>query len=247
MDNIRWILLLVGVVVVLGIYVVARLKTMQFSLPRRRKAARPAGRGRKTAPSVDGISADAIDPGLDDFDQLFVDEPVPEVEENIIASPAREKAPAGKKAPAIHTDRVFSLFVMAPHGVPFRGQLLLGALAAARMEYGDMQIFHRVERIDGNEKVLCSAANIREPGIFDLSAMENFSTEGIAFFMQVHGGVDAVLAFEAMVESARILADSLDGTICDATRSALTRQTIAHMREEVISCQLQQRVAKTAS
>jgi hypothetical protein len=39
----------------------------------------------------------------------------------------------------------------------------------------------------------------------------------------------------------------MDGMLCDATRSALTGQTIAHMREEVIGCQLQRRVAKTAS
>jgi cell division protein ZipA len=115
------------------------------------------------------------------------------------------------------------------------------------MEFGDMQIFHRVEVVDGHEKVLFSAANIREPGTFDLSAMENFTTEGLAFFMQVHNDVDAVWAFESMVESARILADSLDGTVCDATRSVLTKQTIGHMREEVISCQLHQRVANTAS
>jgi FtsZ-interacting cell division protein ZipA len=241
MENIRWMLLLAGIVIVLGIYIVARLKTMQFRLPRRRKAARPGGRDRKTPPSVDGISHDALDTELDDFDELFVDKSTPDVEENIIAAPAREKAPA------VSPDHVFSLFVLAPHGVPFRGQLLLGALATAGMKYGDMQIFHRVEEIDGHEKVLFSAANIREPGIFDLSAMESFTTEGIAFFMQVHGGVDAVSAFESMVESARILADSLNGTICDATHSVLTRQTISHMRDEVISCQLQQRVAKTAS
>ena len=173
--------------------------------------------------------------------ELFVDDSTPDVEENMIAAPSRERTPA------VSPDRVFSLFVLAPHGVPFRGQLLLGALAAARMEYGDMQIFHRVESVGGHEKLLFSAANIREPGVFDLSAMENFTTEGIVFFMQVHGGVDAVSAFESMVESARVVADSLDGTICDATRSALTRQTISHLREEVINSQLQQRVAKTAS
>jgi hypothetical protein len=73
MENIRWILLLVGIVIVLGIYVVARLKTVQFSLPRRRKPARPVGRGRKTAPSVDGLSVDPLDTELDDFEQLFAD------------------------------------------------------------------------------------------------------------------------------------------------------------------------------
>lgn len=174
----------------------------------------------------------------------------------MITAPARKKPardnhsaekPARGKAPAVSPDQVFALFVLAPHGVPFRGPLLLGALVDAGMEYGDMQIFHRLDKQGGNGKVLFSTANIREPGIFDLSAMEHFTTEGLAFFMQVHSGVDAVAAFEAMVESARSVANSLDGTVCDATRSVLTRQTIGHMREQVIACQLQQRVANTAS
>jgi len=50
-----------------------------------------------------------------------------------------------------------------------------------------------------------------------------------------------------MVEAARSLADSLGVTVCDATRSVLTNQTIGHMREDVIDYQLRQRVAKTAS
>jgi cell division protein ZipA len=110
-----------------------------------------------------------------------------------------------------------------------------------------MQIFHRTDTVDGDRKTLFSAANIKEPGIFDLSAMETFTTEGIVLFLQVPGAVDAVRAFDAMVESARILADNLDSVVCDAQRSVLTNQTISHMREEVVSCQLQQRVANAAS
>ena len=110
-----------------------------------------------------------------------------------------------------------------------------------------MQIFHRIELVHGQEKVLFSAANIREPGTFDLAEMEHFTTGGLALFMQVSPGVDAVAAFDAMVAAGRSLAESLDGSLCDATRSVLTRQAISHMREQVISCQLQQRVAKTAS
>ena len=43
------------------------------------------------------------------------------------------------------------------------------------------------------------------------------------------------------------MANDLDSTVCDATHSVLTNQTIGHMREEVISYQLQQRVANAAS
>lgn len=240
MENIRWIILLVGVVVILGIYLYARLKSMRFSWPRR--AARPAPRrSRAVAPAVEDFEVESpVDAGLDDFEHLLLDDEPVEVDESVIS------ARSGKPSP-VSPDRVFSLLVLAPPGVPFRGQLLLGALASANLEFGDMQIFHRIELVNGQEKVLFSAANIREPGTFDLAAMDYFTTEGLALFMQVSRGIDAVWAFEAMVSAGRILADRLAGTMCDATRSVLTRQAIGHMREQVIGCQLQQRVAKTAS
>jgi len=244
MENIRWILLLVGVVIILGIYLFARLKAVRLSLPRRGRPKPPAQR-RKAVPVVDGFGVDEpVDSSIDELGELFPEAGPAGLEEAVVAAPAREPR---QPRPEVSPDHVFSLFVLAPPGVPFRGPLLLGALAGARLEFGDMQIFHRIEVIDGKEKTLFSAANIREPGTFDLEAMEGFTTQGIALFMQVHPGVDAVSAFEAMVEAARGIADSLGGTVCDATRSALTRQTVGHMREEVIGCQLQQRMAKAAS
>jgi cell division protein ZipA len=230
--------LLIGVVIILGIYLVARLRTLRFSWPRRNR--RPAARrGRGTAPAVEDIDVDvdAVDaPQADDFEQLLLEDEA----EEVIPAPARKPAP-------VNSDQVFSLFVLAPPGVPYRGQLLLGALAVAKLEYGEMHIFHRHEPVNGKRKTLFSVANIREPGTFDPAAMEDFTTEGLALFMQVTPGIDAVWAFEAMVAAGRSLVDSLDGSLCDSTRSVLTRQAIGHMREQVISCQLQQRVAKTAS
>ena len=238
MENMRWILLLIGILLVVGIYVVGRL---QLREPKPRKRRRSVGRlRRKTEPALGGEAMErfsADDPG-------YMDELLSEDE-----AAARQPAADIHRKPAelLPPDKVFSVFVTAPTSVPFRGPVLLGALAAAKLEFGDMQIFHRIELLDGQEKILFSLANIREPGTFDLSAMEEFTTEGLALFMQIPCAVEAGRAFDAMIESARILADNLDGHVCDARRSALTQQTIRHMREEVINCQLQQRVAQTAS
>ena len=238
MENMRWILLLIGVLLVVGIYLVGRLQ-LRETKPRKRR--RPVGRLlRKTEPALGGEAMDRFsvdEPGY--MDELLSED------DAAARQPATDihRKPAGLPPP----DKVFSVFVTAPTSVPFRGPVLLGALAAAKLEFGDMQIFHRIELLDGQEKVLFSLANIREPGTFDLSAMEEFTTEGLALFMQIPCAVEAGRAFDAMIESARILADNLDGHVCDARRSALTQQTIRHMREEVINCQLQQRVAQTAS
>jgi cell division protein ZipA len=252
MENLRWILLIVGAGIVLGIYLFGMYQSRKEELPRRSSGHR--------APPVLGQ-----EDGLDDFDyDDDLDDVVNQVgelyaDDDLQADPFDDYMPvadtadrgSGEQPADRHEsgfpEKVFTLYVMAPRGVPFRGPVLLNALADARLEYGDMQIFHRTEMIDGREKTLFSAANIKEPGIFDLSAMEGFTTEGIVLFMQIPGAVDGVRAFDAMVESARILADNLDSVVCDATRSVLTNQTISHMREEVISCQLQQRVANAAS
>jgi len=240
MENLRWILLLAGIVVILAVYLVSYYQGRRQQPARRRSL--------HTPPVLDAAVRDTdeldftsdMDAELEQLGQI-ISADTPAVEEVVVEMPAE------KPEPVAATERVFTLFVEAPRGVPFRGPILFGALAAAKLEFGDMQIFHRIEMLNGQEKILFSVANIREPGIFDLSAMEDFTSEGVVLFMQVPGSVDDVRAFDAMVESARILADNLDSRVCDATHSPLTNQAISHMREEVISCQLQQRVAHAAS
>jgi cell division protein ZipA len=266
MENIRLILLLIGAVIVLGIYVFSRMQGQwrwpAIRLPKLpgRSKQRKSRLQRSSLAELDDIDADVeFDAGFDaDIDQIggqITGDPLDQAYEpapgtTVIrprAKRGQEDRPVAQESKAPVSDRIFTLFVMAPSGVPFRGPMLLDALEAAHLEYGDMQIFHRNEVVDGSERHLFSAANIKEPGIFDLAAMENFTTEGIVLFMQVTSGTDAVRAFDAMVDSAMIMADDLSATVCDATRSVLTKQTISHMREEVIGCQLQQRVIKTAS
>jgi len=240
MENLRWILLLAGIVVILAVYLVSYYQGRRQQPARRRSL--------HTPPVLDAAVRDTdeldftsdMDAELEQLGQI-ISADTPAVEEVVVEMPAE------KPEPVAAAERVFTLFVEAPRGVPFRGPILFGALAAAKLEFGDMQIFHRIEMLNGQEKILFSVANIREPGIFDLSAMEDFTSEGVVLFMQVPGSVDDVRAFDAMVESARILADNLDSRVCDATHSPLTNQAISHMREEVISCQLQQRVAHAAS
>ena len=242
MENLRWILLLAGIAVVLVVYLVSYYQGRRKQPP----APRNKLRSQPLMSETDAVTADvdltgAIDDELEQLGQIIsADTPAAEAVSVV-------DMPAEKREPAAVADQVFMLFVEAPKGVPFRGPILLGALAAAQLEFGDMDIFHRVEQDSGQEKVLFSVANIREPGTFDLSAMESFTSEGVVLFMQVPGAADAVRAFDMMVESARVLADNLDSRVCDATHNQLTRQAISHMREEVISCQLQQRVANAAS
>jgi len=240
MENMRWILLFAGVGIVLGIFLLSWLPgKLKARSPRRR--VRPSARTRDALSGEAGINADGmVEAELEKLGQLVVDDAPGEQLPPMCEIRATRPQPAA-------VDNVFSLYVLAPKGVPFRGPILLGAMADAGLEYGEMQIFNRHELQDGRERLVFSLASVREPGTFDLSAMQDFSTDGLVLFFQVPGQVDALKAFESMVEVARALATSLGGILYDKSHSVLTNQTIGHMREEVIDCQLQQRVAKRAS
>lgn len=242
MDNIRWLLLLAGALILLGIYLFTRWQG------RRQEAdgfgphpAQEPGGGRDIDPLFDEpLDASYVDAELHRMDRLISEDSAPPVAEKV-----RSVAETATEYP--DPEKVITLYVLAPAGVPFRGEFLMEAMAQAGLQYGDMQIFHRMERRGGREQALFSVANLVEPGTFDLAAMASFSTRGVVLFLQLPGPDDAIQAFDAMVAAARSLAASLEGSLCDATRSVLTNQTISHMREEVVDYQLRQRVAKTAS
>jgi cell division protein ZipA len=240
MENIRWILLLVGFVIVLGIYLYGRFHAGREEMPE--QADRPS-----TRPGAD------FDPLFDQpGDNEAVEAELERLEQLISEDSGQQQGVAAVDSMATRTpppdpDKVVTLFVMAPTGVPFPGAFIIDAMDAAGLQYGDMEIFHYIDTRQGREEPQFSVANMVEPGTFDLSAMATFTTTGLVLFLQLPGPDDPVQAFDRMVDAARSLGESLGGTVCDATRSVLSNQTIGHMREDVIDYQLRQRVAKTAS
>lgn len=244
MDNIRWILLLAGAVILLGIYLFTRWqgrRNAPDAMEHYDEHEHDRAGEREIDPLFDAIGDDGyMDAELQRLDRLVTDD-APPVEDSNVAQ--LSETPAEVHAP----EKVITLFVLAPTGVPFRGSFLMEAMSEAGLQYGDMQIFHRIEKQAGRDDTLFSVANIVEPGTFEPNRMDSFATQGVVLILQLPGPVDAIKAFDAMVTAARSLATSLQGSLCDATRSVLTNQTISHMREEVVDYQLRQRVANTAS
>ena len=111
-----------------------------------------------------------------------------------------------------------------------QGQALLEALMSLDFEYSDKGIFQRRE-VDESPSI--SVANAVEPGTFDLATIDEFESPGVIFFMAAHEAVDPVNCFETMLKAAAFLADELGAKLCDDRRSAVTEQTIAHLRQQV--------------
>jgi cell division protein ZipA len=139
--------------------------------------------------------------------------------------------PAGAPSPdELH----IVMTVMARSGERFSGDALRHALESADLYHGDMNIFHRHEQPkDLSTPTLFSAVNVLSPGYFEPERMDELASPGIAMFMRLPGPEHPSEAFQKMLEAARTVAQDLDGTLCDESRSTLTPQSINHLRERI--------------
>ena len=110
------------------------------------------------------------------------------------------------------------------------GQPLLESLMDQGFEYGEKSIFHRLDEA-GYPKI--SLANAVEPGIFDIASMNALTTPGVTIFMCAHECEDAPAVFEELLLAAAHLSEDLGAQLCDDRRSAVTEQTVAHLRQTV--------------
>ncbi len=145
-------------------------------------------------------------------------------------------------------EELLILGVMAKPEAPFGGDALVAALRGQGLKYGDMGIFHRLSARqdagkDGSDERLFSVANALEPGTFDLSDLEGLQSPGLTFFMQLPVPGDALETLDDMVLSARTVAAALGGDVKDDTMSALTGQTIEHMKQRIADYALKQLTA----
>ena len=128
-------------------------------------------------------------------------------------------------------EELLILGVMAKPDAPFGGDDLVAALRGQGLKFGDMSIFHRTQGDNGER--LFSVANAVEPGTFDLSDLTALQTPGLTFFMQLPVPGDALETLEDMILSARTVAAALGGDVKDDTMSALTGQTVEHLKQRI--------------
>jgi len=127
----------------------------------------------------------------------------------------------------------------------FRGEELMRAIESVELQFGEMNIFHR--RGGNNQKgaVLFSMASLVEPGTFPIDDMAGFTTPGLALFAQLPGAQDGLAIFSDMLMTAERLAADLGGELQDETHSRLTKQTVEHIRSQVLEHRRKVQLAKS--
>ncbi|MFK8067501.1 MAG: cell division protein ZipA [Gammaproteobacteria bacterium] len=222
MDNLRILLMILGIFIIAGIY----LWGIGFD---HRKATRNLKKRRKDLEEPI-LETPVIKPREEEMDftdvfrrqgGLFRDEDV-DLPHEAAGSNSRSKP------------GVIVFYVTSPSGFSFNGVAVRDALYSAGLSYGDMQIFHHhgVGQSVTKENIF-SVANIHEPGTFDLKNMEELQTEGLVIFMELPAPIDAAVGFEHMLSTAQRLADILKGHVRDEKREHLTPEAIESIRSYV--------------
>lgn len=208
MDGLRWLLLFFGVLVIAGVYFYSRREREQPE-----EEAQPE---RRVAPTL-GDEPAAEEPTLDSDEDDAVEDVEPD-------------------KPANQAQKIVTLRIVARDGGSFKGDDLVLSMRGIGLRHGKFGIFHRYDGSDESRTVF-SAASLVEPGSFDLANIKDQEIPGVSLFLVLPGPLEGVEAFDMMMESARTLAQSLDGELLDESGSTLSIQRERYMREEIIQFQ----------
>jgi cell division protein ZipA len=259
MDNLRWILLVVGVFFVFIVYFISKKKKKADDYYDYEDI--------EDMPDISTDNWDDLDEGVgevrivardherdhentyDDYseessDDQYIAEAEPAYQEpaaeyDAVEEPVavEEKAleeearPASTKQEA-PDEAVIVLNILAREGANLPGKSINSVLHANNMVFGDMNIYHR---LDDNQQPVFSLINMIKPGSFDPTTMHELKTPGISLFMQLPGPRNPSAAFTDMLQTAYRISETLEARLCDKYRQPLTESIADEYRDLVAS------------
>ncbi|MCU7814274.1 MAG: cell division protein ZipA [Candidatus Thiodiazotropha sp. (ex Rostrolucina anterorostrata)] len=158
-------------------------------------------------------------------------------QQNLFSFSAREESP-------VDVPKLIIQINLRSKSKAFPGPSIEKAMKDTGLQMGEMPIYQRTAT-DGSNRPLFSVASMVEPGIFPKKDIEAFSTPGLTLFTQLPGLGDGMVTFSDMLFTAERLAAMLDGELLDDTHSALTKQTIEHLRGQIVEHRRQVQLARS--
>ncbi|NNF16261.1 MAG: cell division protein ZipA [Gammaproteobacteria bacterium] len=233
MNELRWILAIAGVLLLVVLYVLSRRSgTAQYDGSADGTAVDNANQAAGNATERDhrvmpGLvsSVSAADAAVDD-----------ETRGTQVESAAADTTASSDKTVA---EKIISLHLVPRAGASFAGKEFLQALQAEGLQFGQLNIFHRVAENDTGDaaEAVFSVANLVKPGSFDLENIAAQELKGASMFLVLPGPPDPVAAFADMLATGRRLAATLEGQLVDSHGTTVSRQCASHLREELIHYQ----------
>ncbi len=209
-TTLRWILLILGLLLLAGIYVWGRYQPLERLRDKRRAA----------------TAKERSEPVLDP--QAM---PAPADEADTMADAAQTGTePARPEAAA--ADEVVIIRIVGRQGAWLRGPDICMAADRTGLVF-HQGLFHRMLELEQGEEPWYSLANVQEPGTFDLDQAEELLTPAVLLYFSLPNRMGALDSFDAMLATAERLAELLDGRLLDADGNALARQGVVHLRERM--------------
>ena len=205
MWELRWILVGMGALLIAGVYLWNR---KPFSLSFR--SGSPAAE--RAEPSISAI---------DDRNSPDADPPPEEVVPTSIP-PLNQR-----------TDRVVTLRLIGQEQEELSCDRVVRALKDAGLVHGQYGIFHYLPENITDESSF-SVANLTEPGSFNVTEPNDSTIPGMSFFIVLPGPADPIASFDAMVQTAKRIAQELDAELFDERGSSWSIQRERYIREEII-------------
>ncbi|MGD8345826.1 MAG: cell division protein ZipA [Lysobacterales bacterium] len=225
-STLRWILIIAGFAIIGAIFLFGKPGRKGVPKASRRRPEEIQNSRERREPTLHG-PPEGEDPMAElehgDQGELAIGEDTEEQAEQ--PAPVR-RAPAGPPP-----EKIVTLFLLAQDNRVITGAELLQATVSTGMEFGDMNIFHRLT--DGEEKPVFSLANAAKPGHFNRDEWNTFETGGVALFMALPGPLQALDAWDSMLAAARRCSEILYADLLDDERNPFTRQREAQIREEM--------------
>ena len=149
----------------------------------------------------------------------------------------RRAAGSGEDRPAPHgtgRELLIVLTIITPGERDLAGPVIREALTAFDLLPDDLGMFHHYGNRRGASDPVFSVANVLEPGVFDLAAMDELATPGLCLFLRRPGPLPATVAFDLMLDVGSRLSRALEAVLCDDQRCRLTVQATQALRERVV-------------
>lgn len=220
-SSFRWILIIVGVLIIAGIFVLGNPEKKP-----RRRASRKQNR-RRQAPERREPTLDKGTPP-----SRFDEEPAAEAAQGELQMDTGQAGPGSSGAAAgPPPDKIVTLYLQARDNHRISGVELLDAALKSGMVFGARDIFHRV--LDDGDQPIFSMANLTSPGWFDKTAWNTLETRGVTLFMTLPGPMGALDAWDAMLATSRRLGELLHADLLDQSHTVFTRQREGEIREEL--------------
>jgi len=251
MENLRWIMLAVGLGVIAIIYLIGKSKNKSVSRDLPEPASIDDMPNINTIPDEDNDWSSKekdddyqfIPSEINQFElnQELVEKVTASVDDGLVdaiisgssVTPKAnvvqpEEADISEASEEKYEDDLIVMHVEARSAF-FMGSELLKVINQQQLKFGEMNIYHA---FDDSGKIIFSMSNMLQPGHFEPEHIADMRTPGVILFMQLSLVNDTVNAFERLYHCAETLARELDAKLTTAGRRLVSDQDVENFRNK---------------